>query len=56
MTLKVLSNISVTEDGDDTIIYLKNGQPYEDKGFKVVILDITGGVDTFSGGFLSELV
>lgn len=56
MTLKVLSIISITEDGDGTIIYLKNGQPYEDKGFKVVISDITGLVDTFIGGFLSELV
>ena len=56
MTLKVLSIISITEDGDGTIIYLENGQPYEDKGFKVVSLDTTGVIDTFSGGFLSELV
>jgi fructokinase len=38
------------------VIYLKNGEKYEDHGFKVTIADTTGAGDAFIGGFLSELI
>lgn len=37
-------------------IYLKNGEHFEDKGFKVAVSDTTGAGDAFIGGFLSELL
>ncbi|MGE6376416.1 PfkB family carbohydrate kinase [Peribacillus muralis] len=37
-------------------IYLKNGEVYEDRGFKVTVSDTTGAGDAFMGGFLSELI
>lgn len=37
-------------------IYLKSGENFQDKGFKVTVADTTGAGDAFIGGFLSELV
>ncbi|MCU6603129.1 carbohydrate kinase [Peribacillus frigoritolerans] len=45
-----------TKGSDGANIYLKNGEVYEDKGFKVIVSDTTGAGDAFIGGFLSELV
>ena len=44
-----------TKGNDGAIIYLKNGEVYEDKGFKVTVSDTTGAGDAFIGGFLSVL-
>ncbi|MDM5223411.1 carbohydrate kinase family protein [Peribacillus sp. NJ11] len=45
-----------TKGSDGANIYLKNGEEYEDKGFKVIVSDTTWAGDAFIGGFLSELV
>lgn len=45
-----------TKGKDGAIIYLKNGEQFEDKGFKVTVSDTTGAGDAFIGGFLSELL
>ncbi|GKU82139.1 carbohydrate kinase [Niallia sp. NCCP-28] len=37
-------------------IYLKSGEIYRNKGFKVTVADTTGAGDAFIGGFLSELI
>lgn len=44
-----------TKGSKGAVIYLKNGNHYEDKGFKVTVADTTGAGDAFIGGFLSEL-
>jgi fructokinase len=45
-----------TRGSKGAVIYLKNGNRYEDKGFKVTVADTTGAGDAFIGGFLSELI
>jgi fructokinase len=45
-----------TKGSNGAVIYLKSGEKYEDKGFKVVVADTTGAGDAFIGGFLSELI
>ncbi|MED4226974.1 carbohydrate kinase [Neobacillus cucumis] len=45
-----------TRGSKGAVIYLKNGNQYEDKGFKVTVADTTGAGDAFIGGFLSELL
>ncbi|MGE1115588.1 carbohydrate kinase [Priestia megaterium] len=45
-----------TKGKDGAIIYLKNGEQFEDKGFKVTVSDTTGAGDAFIGGFLSVLL
>lgn len=45
-----------TRGSKGAVIYLKNGDKYEDKGFKVTVADTTGAGDAFIGGFLSELI
>lgn len=45
-----------TKGSKGAAIYLKNGNYYEDKGFKVTVADTTGAGDAFTGGFLSELL
>lgn len=45
-----------TRGSKGAAIYLKNGNQYEDKGFKVTVADTTGAGDAFIGGFLSELL
>ncbi|MGM0746297.1 MAG: carbohydrate kinase family protein [Bacillota bacterium] len=46
----------LTKGCDGAAIYLKNGESYEDKGFKVAVSDTTGAGDAFISGFLSELM
>ncbi|MCF8891269.1 PfkB family carbohydrate kinase, partial [Priestia megaterium] len=45
-----------TKGKDGAIIYLKNGEQFEDKGFKVTVSDTTGAGDAFIGGFLYQLL
>lgn len=45
-----------TKGSNGAEIYLKSGESYEDKGFKVTVVDTTGAGDAFIGGFLSELL
>jgi fructokinase len=45
-----------TKGSKGAVIYLKNGNQFEDKGFKVTVADTTGAGDAFIGGFLSELI
>ncbi|MFJ7977369.1 carbohydrate kinase [Peribacillus sp. NPDC096379] len=45
-----------TKGSAGAMIFLKNGEKYEDKGFKVIVTDTTGAGDAFIGGFLSELL
>ncbi|ATH93777.1 fructokinase [Bacillus glycinifermentans] len=47
--------VVLTKGGDGASIYLKSGETYEDKGFKVTVSDTTGAGDAFIGGFLAEL-
>ncbi|MCY8023955.1 carbohydrate kinase family protein [Bacillus sonorensis] len=47
--------VVLTKGGDGAAIYLKSGETYEDRGFKVAVSDTTGAGDAFIGGFLSEL-
>lgn len=54
-----IGNVKVvvyTKGSEGAIIYLKNGEQYEDRGFKVTVSDTTGAGDAFIGGFLSELL
>lgn len=54
-----IGNVKVvvyTKGSKGADIYLKSGEKYEDKGFKVVVADTTGAGDAFIGGFLSELL
>ncbi|MBY8911481.1 carbohydrate kinase [Bacillus sp. YC2] len=48
--------VVLTKGGEGAAVYLKNGESYEDKGFKVAVSDTTGAGDAFIGGFLSELM
>jgi fructokinase len=45
-----------TKGKDGAIIYLKNGEQFEDKGFKVTVSDTTGAGDAFIGGLLYQLL
>ncbi|RPK04746.1 Fructokinase [Priestia endophytica] len=45
-----------TKGSEGAIIYLKDGEHYIDRGFKVIVSDTTGAGDAFIGGFLSELM
>jgi fructokinase len=45
-----------TKGSEGASIFLKNGEEYEGKGFKVTVADTTGAGDAFIGGFLSELL
>ncbi|MFT8322803.1 MAG: carbohydrate kinase [Bacillus sp. (in: firmicutes)] len=45
-----------TKGKDGAIIYLKNGEKFEDNGFTITVSDTTGAGDAFIGGFLSELL
>ncbi|QED49852.1 carbohydrate kinase family protein [Cytobacillus dafuensis] len=45
-----------TKGSEGAIIFFKNGEKYEDKGFTVSVADTTGAGDAFIGGFLSELL
>ncbi|MGE7878484.1 carbohydrate kinase family protein [Peribacillus muralis] len=54
-----VGNVNVviyTKGSQGASIYLKNGEVYEDRGFKVTVSDTTGAGDAFMGGFLSELI
>ena len=45
-----------TKGSKGAVIYLENGEKFEDQGFKVTVADTTGAGDAFIGGFLSELI
>lgn len=44
-----------TKGSKGAAIYLKDGDVFEDEGFKVTVADTTGAGDAFVGGVLSEL-
>ncbi|MCP3763770.1 carbohydrate kinase [Domibacillus sp. A3M-37] len=50
-----VKTVVYTRGKDGAVLYLKSGERYEDKGYKVVVVDTTGAGDAFIGGFLSEL-
>ncbi|MCP3764937.1 carbohydrate kinase [Domibacillus sp. A3M-37] len=45
-----------TKGKDGASVYLKNGERFDDPGFKVAVADTTGAGDAFIGGFLAELI
>lgn len=45
-----------TKGSKGAVLYLKNGEEFQDHGFKVTVVDTTGAGDAFIGGFISELL